>query len=208
MSSFNLFLDALTFPNYKNDNSKKNFRLLFDLEFYNAKRELTKTLISLPEKDEWQWKKESLPYYLPIKTSTDVSVDLDLSVIDNNVNYFSELDKEIAVRDGELRTISVTIMDINDPSFGDHLVKTAKYAIPELLKGVAGGFVPMIGSKVIATISKKYVEEDLSTLLLDQIKASKDKVLFRGGRNAENKNDIVIEGEGVKGKYKVSVKKT
>ncbi len=203
---FQLYLEGLTFPPFKNDNSKKNFRLLFDVDFRDDSKKAMKSLVTMPAEGEWQWNDSNKPYYIPILNQTATSVQLDLSVFPNNAGYFSETDGEVIEKEGDLKSIKVTVMDVHDPSFGDQLVKIAKIAIPEAMKAVSGGIVPVIGQKVVATVAKEYIEGDLSDLILSQIKASKDKVLYKGGRYApKTKSKIVIDGDGIKGKYSVQL---
>jgi len=196
MDTFSLKLEGLTFPNFKNDNSKKNFRLMVDVNYFNEENKPATTHVTFPLEEVWQWRKEDEKFYIPPKNVTDSKVELDLSVFTNNAAEFSETDKEILVSQGKLHSVIVHIIDAHDKNFLETFGNVLKLVLPVVFNAATGGLVSVIGNKLIGTIIGKFKGDDITEELLKHT-GGKDKALFKGGKFQSAFGDILIVGKGV-----------
>jgi hypothetical protein len=217
MDTFSIKLEGLTFPNYINDNSKKNFRLMVDINHFNDDGKPQTTHVTFPMQDVWQWRDKNKRFYIPptkpIQTG-DKTVDLDMSVFNNNSAEFSETDLEIVVTQGKLHSIIVNIIDVHDKNFLETFEKYIKLALPIIFDAATGGVAGIIGNKLIGKVIGSFKGDDITNEILKQT-AGKDKVLFKGGKFQSAYGKIEIKGKGVfKGKndmtgdYKVNLSYT
>lgn len=161
VQTFSLKLEGLTFPNFDKDNSKKNFRLMIDVNHFDKDGTPATTHVSFPVEDVWQWRDEKKKFFIPPKPASGQTVELDFSVFTNNATEFSETDVEFLVAQGKLHSIVVHIIDVFDKSFADHLKDIAEVALPLLIDAGTGGFVKLIGNKLIAKIVGQFKADDI-----------------------------------------------
>lgn len=200
MDTFSLKLEGITFPNFKNDNSKKNFRLMVDINYFNEDNKPTTTHVTFPLDEVWQWRKKDEKFYIPPINVTDAKADLDFSVFTNNAAEFSETDLEILVTQGKLHSVIVHIIDVHDKNFLETFSKVLKVILPVIFDAATGGIVSVVGNKLIGTIIGKFKGDDITSELLAHTNG-KDKVLFKAGKFQSAFGNIPIAGKGVlKGK--------
>jgi len=214
LQTFSLKLEGLIFPNFGKDNSKKNFRLMIDVNFFDKDGTPATTHISFPAEEIWQWRTADKKFFFPTKTVTATAAELDFSVFTSNTAEFSETDVEFLVSQGKLHSIVVHIIDVFDKSFADHLKDIAKNALPILIDAATGGVVKLIGNKLVGTIIGQFKGDDITTEILKKV-GGKDKILFKGGKFQSSFGKISIGGKGVfknkndmSGDYKVALSYT
>jgi len=194
--TFSLKLEGLTFPNFKTDNSKKNFRLMVDVNYFNEDNKPTTTHVTFPLEEVWQWRKKEDRFFVPPLNVTDSSVSLDFSVFTNNDAEFSETDQEILVTQGKLHSVIVHIVDVHDKNFMETFSKVLKLVLPIIFDAATGGLVSVVGNKLVGTIIGKFKGDDITSELL-QHTGGKDKVLFKGGKFHNTYGKISVKGKGV-----------
>ncbi|MCU0238495.1 MAG: hypothetical protein MUC29_03565 [Pyrinomonadaceae bacterium] len=228
-----LTLESISFPNFKNDDSKKNFRMVYfitcDVEEIDAENKpikntdgttKTKEITILAEKpkskDAWQWEKETKNLYLPPINKQSDPVTLDLSRLKTNDFGFQADNYRIEKFVGKLKSVRVQIYDVHDKNFGDYFKKVFAVIGSDAIK-LGGGFLglPAAVTDLIAKgvmvffgdgkkVADKVDEKDTE-------KKTKDKLLFGGFSDFDSsKPNITISGErfwsgNKKGKYEVKI---
>jgi hypothetical protein len=71
MSKKKLNIKGITFPDFGDDDSKKNFRLIFYIGFTDKNGDETATIVSKPDSRHWQWRNPNKDFYLPEKIVGD-----------------------------------------------------------------------------------------------------------------------------------------
>lgn len=220
MSNFRLKLDKLVIPNFEKNDSRKNFRLVFEITYFtdDEKPKIGNSLVILPADYAWQWRnKDDNKYLPPINDSVD-PVELDLTVMDKNLNGFSMLDRQILLFQGKkVDSIKVKIFDVKDKSFADALIFVAKNVLPAAVAGALSAVTGTIGSKfVVSLITELNDKNELSSALVGELskrygEKTGDKVIFNGAIDTVAPGPLVIKGEGKwknnskKGNYEVGL---
>lgn len=216
MPLFSLQLKKLVMPNFGDNNSRKNFRLMFDITYLTEKEDIANSLVLLPASKDWQWRDDKDDFFIPVLDKNSDPVEFDLRVMDKNEGGFSKTDKEILLAKGKIIRVKVTILDVGDPNFGKALLYIAKHVLPSIIATGVGATTGIIGNKIIATlVSDLNKNDDLSSVLLNEFEKqfkekSGDKVLFKGGEiyaNAPSQINIAGTGKGRnkehKGQYEI-----
>lgn len=197
MGSFILTLQDLVFPNFtlNNDDSKKNFRLLVDIIFFDEDNKPHTAFQYLPKNlDFWQWETPTRVNGLAFKESADKkTVSLDV------MGKFHKSDRLILIGQGELYLVSVKVIDMPDNNF-DSLVKLfLEDNLQKMLEesGKFGTKLPGFGFIFSGMSAGK-----ISDFLVDRIKL-KDKILFSGDAE-EPSNNGTFSITGDKGVFKNS----
>ncbi|MBL8182214.1 MAG: hypothetical protein JNL64_11470 [Blastocatellia bacterium] len=207
MSNFRLKLDRLILPNFGKNQSRKNFRLVFDISYFtdDEKPKIGNSLVILPAEYDWQWRDKSGDKYLPPKDETVDPVELDLTVMDDNLNGFSKLDRQILLFQGKkVDSIKIKIFDVKEKTFGDALIWVAKNVLPTAVAGALSAVTGTIGSKfVVSLITELNDKNELSSALVSELtkkfgSKAGDKVLFNGAVSEDDvkPGSLKIKGEG------------
>jgi hypothetical protein len=131
MAKKKLTIKGITFPDFGDDKSKKNFRLLFHIGYTDANGDEAVAVVSKPDSKHWQWRNKDKDAYLKPK-AVDGSVQLDMLVLKNgDGEKIPAGSNKIAEIDGEITDVSVHFMDVHDQSPID-LFSSA--VLPELIK--------------------------------------------------------------------------
>ena len=214
MTAKKLTIKGITFPNFGDDNRKKNFRLIFHIGYTDKDGKETVDTISKPETGHWQWRNPHKDAFLKPKI-TGNSVELDTLTLKNgDGKKIAALSNKIAEVEGEITDISIQFIDVKDITIGSFFVKNA---LPELIAAwkvsgldpidmapIPGGVKTILKSKIDL---KKVV--DSTKEFLD--KKTGDKVLDSIGDVYSGENPFVLKDENVEweqgktGTYAVSI---
>lgn len=195
MATKTLTIDGITFPDFAEDKSKKNFRLIFFIGYKGSDGKKKAKIVSKPDNGQWQWKKDG-KNFIPSSNIGD-SVELDTSVLDSNTNGFSDSDSTIGEIDGDLTSITVQFMDVFDASFKSFLEGKVLPSIITHLQGLGINpidLVPIPGT--FTTIIKDNVNvDDLANKFTAFLtKENKDKLLNSITQKYGGENPFVISG--------------
>ncbi|MEZ5344561.1 MAG: hypothetical protein R2681_03300 [Pyrinomonadaceae bacterium] len=196
MDTFSIRLEGLRFPNFKNDQSKKNFRLMLDVNHFNDDGKPQTTHITFPLEDVWQWNDQNKRFYIPQKNVTDKTVDLDFDVFLNGVAEFSETDTEILVTQGKLHSVIVHIVDVHDKNFVDLFETLLENSLPVIFDAASGGIVGIVGNKLVGKIIGSFKGDDITSEILKRTKG-KDKILCKAGKFQSKYGKLTLNSKGV-----------
>src|ERR1044072_3796091 len=165
MTTKKLTIKDITFPKFANDDSKKNFRLVFHIGYTDNNGNDAVATVSKPDTGHWQWKNPNKDAFLTPKIVGD-SVQLDTLILRNgDGKKIPQFSNKIVELDGSVITdFSVQFLDVADNNFSSIFVKNI---LPDLIAAwkVSGidpiDMVPIPGG--IKTIIKSKV--DLQTLV-------------------------------------------
>jgi len=217
MATQMLTIEGITFPDFGDDNSKKNFRLIFYIAYKGDDKKTKTTIVTKPAEGFWQWRKPNKKFFLSGTTAGD-SVELDTSSLhfDDETSGFTATDYQIAEIDGKLSSVAVQFIDVKDDSLGTIF---AEKFLPKLIDvWKTSGFnpldlVPLPG--VVTGIVKDNVNlaelADKAEEFLAE--GNGDKVLRRINKIYDGTNPFVISEENVvwntkknkKGTYSVTI---
>jgi hypothetical protein len=181
MAKKKLTIKGITFPNFGDDDSKKNFRLIFYIGYTDANGDDAVQTVSKPATGHWQWRKSSKDAFLKPKINGD-SANLDTLVLKNgDGNKIPAGSNKIAEIDGEITDVTVQFMDVHDKTPIDFLVKNVMPQLLEVWK--TSGFDPIDfvpGSGIIKGLMKDKVNlQDLAGKAGEFFtKNLKDKMLY------------------------------
>jgi len=203
-----LTIDNLQFPNFGNDDSKKNFRLLFTIIGNDAKGGPATILSALPpvKEDNWTWKpnKKKAQNFVPNDGKGQIFVD-QLTTSERLVLH------DVV----EILSIDVKVLDVGDKNalsiLGQTLDKISGAALDLLVTGAGGMFAKILKSA-------EGPIQDVAAGIMDVWAkiSSADKRLFRGEFRRPDFGSIApggfkVEGSGVlketndnKGSYSLS----
>lgn len=216
MGKNKLTIKGITFPNFGDDDSKKNFRLIFFIGYNNAEGDEAVVVVAKPAEGHWQWRKKTKDAYLT-PTLSGNSVNLDTLVLKNGgVKKIDALSHKIAEIEGELTDISVQFMDVYDETFGNLFTTTI---FPQLLTAWSSlginpiDLIPLPIPGSITTIIKKKIKIDELLKKSESFFAKKagDKILHTISRayNGEKTIQLIEEQvewkEGKTGTFAVTI---
>ena len=214
MAKKKLTLKGITFPDYGDDDSKKNFRLVFYIGYTDEGGSEAVEVVSLPPERHWQWRNKNKDAFLQPKTIGD-SVELDTLVLRNGDGEKIEKgSNKIAEIEGEITDITVQFMDVHDKTVADILVKDV---LPQLITvWKASGlnpidFAPIPGGVKVLIKDKINLEEMADNAAEFYKKKLKDKMLhsisteFGGEKTLTLKEKNVEWDKGKKGTYAVKI---
>lgn len=219
MAKKKLALKGITFPDFGDDDSKKNFRLVFYIGYTDADGNEAVEVISKPSERHWQWRNKDKDAFLKPTVKGD-SVELDMLVLRNGDGEKGTIEKGsnvIAEIDGEITDITVQFMDIHDRTIADVLVKNI---LPELLTvWKASGLnpidlAPIPGGVKVILKERINLEELADNAAAFYTKKLKDKVLhsisteYDGEKTLTLKEDKVEWKKGKNGTYAVKIAAT
>jgi hypothetical protein len=187
MSKKKLTIKGITFPDFGDDDSKKNFRLIFYIGFTDKNGDETATIVSKPDSRHWQWRNPNKDFYLPEKIVGD-SAELNTTFLKTGGNGFAPSSDKIAEIDGDITEITVQFLDVADGSIGDFLKGKI---LPEIIKHlqslginpidllpIPGAFTTIIKDKIkvdeLATKFQEFLTKEKKDKLLHTISAEYD----------------------------------
>lgn len=125
-----LTIKGITFPNFGNDDSKKNFRLIFYVGYTDKNGDDAVAVVSKPAEKDWQWKSKNDDAYIKPTVVGD-SVQLDTGVLKlGDGNAIASGSNKIVDVDGEITDVMVQFMDVHNKTLGNFFIKNI---LPELL---------------------------------------------------------------------------
>jgi hypothetical protein len=217
MAKKKLTIKGITFPNFVNDNSKKNFRLIFYIGYTDKDGEEAVVTVAKPATGHWQWRDSSKDAFLGIAKKLSDSVELDMLVLKggDEEKKIPKDSHKIAEIDGEITDVRVQFMDVHDKTPMDFLVKTV---MPELIKiWEASGFDPIAAAPVPGVVKGLLKDKiDLKEMAAKAEeffkKKLKDKMLHSISLETDGKNPIVLKevdvawgDDGKTGTYAVKI---
>lgn len=210
-----LTIKGITFPNFGDDDSKKNFRLVFYIGYTDTNGDEAVSIVSKPGEKHWQWRNINKDAFLKPTIKGD-SVNLDTLVLKNgDGKKIAAASNKIAEIDGDMTDVTVHFIDVHDTTLGGIF---AKDILPELITvWKATGINPIdmapIPGGVKTIIKGKFNLEDLADQASDfYAKKTGDKTLhsisaeYNGEKSLVLKEANVPWGKGGKtGTYAVTV---
>ncbi len=199
MAKKTLTIDGITFPDFGDDKSKKNFRLIFFIGYTDKKGDKKAAIVSKPDGGQWQWRKAEKPCFLPSMSIGD-SVELDTSVLSSGFNGFSDSDEKIAEIDGKVSSITVQFVDVFDSSVKSFLKSGVLPQVIEQLKNLGINPIDLIPVPGVftAVIKEKINADELATKFQGFLtKKNEDKLL----------NSLSAKYDGKKKKLEISGRK-
>jgi hypothetical protein len=200
MAKKKLTIKGITFPDFGDDDSKKNFRLVFYIGYTDKNGDETVEVISKPGERHWQWRNSKKDAFLKSKIVGD-SVELDTIVLRNgDGEKIPASSNKIAEIDGDITDITVQFMDVHDKTLADILVKNV---LPELLTvWKATGLNPIdlapIPGGVKVLIKDKFnLEEMADNAAGFYAKKLKDKTLHSISQSYNGEKQIVLKEKDV-----------
>jgi hypothetical protein len=200
-----LSIKGITFPDFGDDDSKKNFRLVFHVGYNDENGDEAVAVVAKPDDGHWQWRKKSKDAFLTPTVKGD-SVTLDTLVLKNgDGKKIPPMSHKIAEIEGELTDVSVQFMDVHDDTIGSLFTKTI---FPELLTAwTTLGIDPIdlvpvpIPGGIRAVIKKKIKVDELLKKSEDFFaKKAGDKVLHTISTSYEDEKLLELRDEGVEWK--------
>ena len=214
MAKKKLTIKGITFPDFGDDDSKKNFRLIFYIAYNDKNGDETATIVTKPDSGQWQWRKPEKLFFLPSKIVGD-SAELNTIFLKTGGNGFAPASDKIAEIDGEITEITVQFLDVHDASFGDFL--KANF-LPEVIKQLQTlginpiDLIPIPG--VFTTIIKDKIKVDELANKFSEVltKENKDKLLHTISAEYNGEKTFVLKEEKewnpkkhLKGTYGVTI---
>lgn len=195
MAKKKLTIKGITFPDFGDDDSKKNFRLIFYIAYTDKKGDETATIVSKPDSGAWQWRKESRDFYLPATIKGD-SAELNTTILKTGGSGFEAGADKIAEIDGEITDVTVQFVDVFDASVGDFMKSRI---LPEVVKQLRAlginpiDLIPVPG--VLTTVIKDKIKVDeLAGKFQEALtKGKKDKILHSISAEYDGKKTFVLK---------------
>jgi hypothetical protein len=197
MAKKKLTIKGITFPDFGDDDSKKNFRLIFYIAATDKNGDETATIVSKPDGGGWQWRKSSRDFFLPATINGD-SAELNTTFLKTGGNGFAAASDKIAEIDGKITDITVQFLDVFDASIGDFLKSKI---LPEVIKQLQSlginpiDLIPVPG--VFTTVIKDKIKiDELATKVEGFLtKAKKDKLLHTISKEYDGEKTFVLKEE-------------
>jgi hypothetical protein len=200
MAKKKLTIKGITFPNFADDDSKKNFRLVFYIGYTNSNGEESVAVISKPEERHWQWRNQKKDAYLKPKFVGD-SAELDVLPLKNgDGEKISAGSHNIAEIDGKITGVTVQFMDVHDKTPFDFLVKVV---LPELIAAWKKtglnpiDFAPIPGGLSMLIKDKINLEELADNAAGFFKKKLKDKMLHSISKSYKNAKTLTLKEKNV-----------
>ena len=203
MAKKTLTIEGITFPKYSKKSSKRNFRLVFFIEYTDAAGETQAIMVTKPATGQWKWGNgtSKFPIFPEGNELGGDSVELNLMPLRAGQNGFSKDDSKIADVDGKLQTVAVNFVDVADSSIMDILTKKV---LPEFVAALQeSGFNPinlvpgggLVSGIIKGTIDKNFKFEDLVNKGVEFVQnRNKDKILYSGTQKYTSGKSLTITG--------------
>jgi hypothetical protein len=197
MAKKKLTIKGITFPDFGDDDSKKNFRLIFYIAYNNEDGDETATIVSKPDSGQWQWRKSSKDFFLP-PTIVGDSAELNTTILKTGGNGFAPASDKIAEIDGEITDITVQFLDVFDSSIGDFLKSKV---LPEVIKQLQSlginpiDLIPIPGAFTTIIKDKIKVDELAAKFQEALTKEKKDKLLHSISKEYKGEKTFALKEE-------------
>jgi hypothetical protein len=197
MAKKKLTIKGITFPDFGDDDSKKNFRLIFYIAYNNEDGDETATIVSKPDSGQWQWRKSSKDFFLP-PTIVGDSAELNTTILKTGGNGFAPASDKIAEIDGEITDITVQFLDVFDSSIGDFLKSKV---LPEVIKQLQSlginpiDLIPIPGAFTTIIKDKIKVDELAAKFQEALTKEKKDKLLHSISKEYKGEKTFTLKEE-------------
>ncbi|HSK71407.1 MAG TPA: hypothetical protein VK892_06910 [Pyrinomonadaceae bacterium] len=218
MAKKTLTIEGITFPKYKSGSSKRNFRLVFFIEYVDSAGQTQAVMVTKPAEGQWKWGNSSSKFPIfPEGNDLGDSVELNLIPMRAGQNKFNKSDSQIAEIDGEIVSIGVNFVDVFDSSIMDILRDNV---LPEFVNALQkSGFNPVnfipgmgIADGIIrGTIDKNFKFEDVVNKGVEFLQnRKKDKILYNKIQPYNGEKMLSINGrkeweKGKTGTYEVKI---
>lgn len=218
MAKKTLTIEGITFPKYSKGSSKRNFRLVFFIEYKDSGGQTQAVMVTKPATGQWKWGDgTSKSPIFPEGNDLGDSVELNLIPMRAGQNGFGKDDAEIAEIDGKLQTVAVNFVDVADSSIMDILKDKV---LPEFVAALQQtGFNPinlipggaLVSGIIQGTIDKNFSFDDLVNKGVEFVqKRDKDKILYSGTQKFTKGDSLTITGrkewdKGKTGTYAVTI---
>jgi hypothetical protein len=200
MTAKKLTVKGITFPNFGDDDSKKNFRLIFHIGYTDKDGNEAIATVSKPDSGHWQWKNKNKDAYLKPKIVGD-SVELDTIVLKNgDGKKIPGFANKIAEIDGDITDISAQFIDVSDKNLSGFFVKDV---LPDVIAAwkLSGldpiDMAPIPGGVKIIVKSKLDLQKIVDSTAGFLTKKAGDKVLHSLAEEYEGQNPFVLKEDGV-----------
>jgi hypothetical protein len=179
MAKKKLTIKGITFPDFGDDDSKKNFRLIFYIAYTNGNGDEAAAIVAKPDSGAWQWRKASKDFFLPATIRGD-SAELNTTILKTGGSGFEAGADQIAEIDGEITDVTVQFVDVFDASVGDFMKSRILPEVIEQLRSLGIDpidLIPVPG--VLTTVIKDKIKVDeLAAKFQEALtKGKKDKIL-------------------------------
>lgn len=197
MAKKKLSIKAITFPDFGDDDSKKNFRLVFYIAYTDKNGDAAATIVSKPDSGAWQWRKSSKDFFLPATINGD-SAELNTAILKTGGSGFDPASDKIAEIDGKITDITVQFLDVFDASVGDFMKSKI---LPEVIKQLQGlGINPIdlipVPGVFTAVIKDKIKVDELAAKFSEKLtKEKKDKILHSISSEVKSQKTIELKEE-------------
>lgn len=204
MTKKKLTIKGITFPDFGDDDSKKNFRLIFYIAYTDENGDDAVTIVSKPDSRHWQWRKEKKDFFLPATVKGD-SAELNTAFLKTGGSGFEPGSDKIAEIDGDITDITVQFLDVFDSSIGNFMKSKV---LPEVIKHLQGlginpiDLIPVPG--VFTTVLKDKIKVDeLAKKFQDALEdEDKDKLLHSISKEYKGEKTFTLKEEKVWNKKK------
>jgi len=197
MAKKKLTIKGITFPDFGDDDSKKNFRLIFYIAYTDQNGDETATIVSKPDSGAWQWRKSSKDFYLPEKIVGD-SAELNTTFLKTGGNGFAPASDKIAEIDGEITDITVQFLDVFDASIGNFLESKVLPEVINHLKSLGINpidLIPVPG--VFTTVIRDKIKIDELAGKFQEVltRKKKDKLLHTISKEYDGEKTLTLKDE-------------
>lgn len=195
MARTKISLKGITFPDFGDDDSKRNFRLLFFIAFTDHNDAENAMIVSKPAAGAWQWRKSSKDFYLAPTIKGD-SANLDATILKTGGNGFPAGSDTVVEFEGRLTAITVQFIDVFDSSVGDFLKGQILPDIIDRLKALGIDPVDLIPLPGIftAVIKEKIKVGEIATEFAEKLKSGKkDKLLNSISRGYKGQKTMTLK---------------
>jgi hypothetical protein len=197
MAKKKLTIKGITFPDFGDDDSKKNFRLIFYIGYTDKNGDETATVVSKPDSGEWQWRDSDDDFHLPEKIVGD-SAELNTKFLKSGGNGFAPASDKIAEIDGQITDITVQFLDVFDASIADFLKGKI---LPEVIKQLQAlginpiDLIPVPGVFTAVIKDKIKIDELVAKFQEVLTKKKKDKLLHTISAEYDGEKTLVLREE-------------
>lgn len=205
MSKKKLTIKEITFPNFGDDDSKKNFRLVFYIGYTDADGEEMATIVSKPDGGHWQWRNAKKSFFLPVKKDLGESVVLNTTFLKAGGSGFEAKSDKIADIEGEITDVTVQFIDVFDESIGNFLKSKLLPEVIKQLKDLGINPIDLIPAPgVITTALKDKIKIDELATKLEGVLTDDDgdKMLHTISADYEGGTSLKLKEEKVWNKKK------
>jgi hypothetical protein len=197
MAKKKLTIKGITFPDFGDDDSKKNFRLIFYIAYTDPNGDEAATIVTKPDSGHWQWRKQGKDSFLPA-TIVGNSAELNTTVLKAGGKGLAPASDKIAEIDGEITDITVQFLDVFDDSIGNFMKSKV---LPEVIKHLQGlginpiDLLPIPGTFTTVIKDKIKVDELAAKFQEFLTKENTDKLLHTISKEYKGEKTLTLKEE-------------